>query len=404
MASRKLTTTAGIATCVGALLTFSVLSCGEDTASPPTSPGLATTAPSDPDATGPALVPAGELSPAGLALPFKGTATSNAPAFFVDQQGTGPAAVFRSLGSSNRTAIRAVTNGNGEAIVGLNTGTGEAAVFELDNVSSFSTALRVATNGNGHGLSVSHTGAGNGGFIWRLDAAEILPIPADPPALRAVNSTASGHAGLFEIFDSANADDALVAHTTGTGNALNVNHSGSSGDIAIFRSGGTTQVRIAKDGTIHHNGPLSSGTADLAEAFAVEGSVGGYEPGDVLAISPRSVRKVEKSAEAYSTRVIGVHATAPAILLGVDDPHRYGERGKVAVAVTGVVPTKVTAQNGAIRPGDILVASSRAGHAMKASESHVRDGRVPNGAIIGKALEPFDGPGGGRILVMVNVK
>ena len=50
----------------------------------------------------------------------------------------------------------------------------------------------------------------------------------------------------------------------------------------------------------------------------------------------------------------------------------------------GIVPCKVTAENGAIEEGDLLVASSRPGYAMKGT-----DRRRMLGAVVGKALEPL---------------
>jgi hypothetical protein len=65
----------------------------------------------------------------------------------------------------------------------------------------------------------------------------------------------------------------------------------------------------------------------------------------------------------------------------------------------GVIPTKVSAENGAIRRGDLLVTAGTRGHAMRGTE---RDRML--GAIVGKALEEFSGPGTGRIRVFVNVR
>jgi hypothetical protein len=58
----------------------------------------------------------------------------------------------------------------------------------------------------------------------------------------------------------------------------------------------------------------------------------------------------------------------------------------------------VTSENGPFRRGDLLVASGTAGHAMKAGA------QVPAGAVIGKALADFAGPGTGLIEVFVNVR
>jgi hypothetical protein len=106
---------------------------------------------------------------------------------------------------------------------------------------------------------------------------------------------------------------------------------------------------------------------------------------------------VELSSDAYSTRVVGVYATKPGVLLSerdVDADHS----DMVPMGVVGVIPTKVSGENGPIRRGDLLVTSSRAGHAMRAGDN------PPVGSVIGKALENFDGESTGMIKVLVNVK
>jgi hypothetical protein len=60
------------------------------------------------------------------------------------------------------------------------------------------------------------------------------------------------------------------------------------------------------------------------------------------------------------------------------------------------VPVKATAENGPIRPGDLLTSASMAGRAMRAGED------PPPGTVIGKALEPLaDGSGVIKMLVML---
>jgi hypothetical protein len=58
--------------------------------------------------------------------------------------------------------------------------------------------------------------------------------------------------------------------------------------------------------------------------------------------------------------------------------------GTIPLAMIGVVPVKVSAENGPIRPGDLLVASAIPGYAMRAGPN------PPQGTIIGKALEKWD--------------
>lgn len=136
--------------------------------------------------------------------------------------------------------------------------------------------------------------------------------------------------------------------------------------------------------------------------FDVEGDRQNYEPGDVLVISEISDRTVEKSSTTNSTKVIGVYATKPGVVLtekGIDENLDQ----LVPMGVIGVIPTKVCLENGAIKRGDLLVTSSKSGHAMKAI-SIKGDGVFPAGVIIGKALENFDSGESGLIKVLVNVK
>jgi len=54
------------------------------------------------------------------------------------------------------------------------------------------------------------------------------------------------------------------------------------------------------------------------------------------------------------------------------------------IYLSGIVPCKVTAENGPIVPGDLLVTSSIPGHAMKGT-----DRSRMLGAVVGKALQPL---------------
>ncbi len=156
-------------------------------------------------------------------------------------------------------------------------------------------------------------------------------------------------------------------------------------------------ARIGFNGKGFFNGGTQTGGADLAESFDVEGSRERYEPGDVLAISTRTDRTMELSTEAYSARVAGVYATKPGVLLSDLDINADGSH-RVPVGMVGVIPTKVSAENGIIRRGDLLVTAATPGHAMKAGATPAM------GTVLGKALEEFTATGTGVINVLVNVK
>lgn len=239
--------------------------------------------------------------------------------------------------------------------------------------------------------------------------------------LSVLNSSDFGHAGEFVIDYSANPNRALYAETVGSGEALrvSVDNSSNSNDALFVRHRGTgplitamtasssatnIRFRVDNDGNVTADGTISGGGADVAEAFDVEGAADNYEPGDVLVVSTEEDRTVARSSSARSTRVVGVYATKPGVLL-TESGTETDLDSQVPMGVVGVIPTKVSADNGAIERGDLLVTSETPGHAMKAEPKVIQGMEIyPQGAIIGKALEAFDGPGTGTIEVMVNVK
>ncbi|MFH1846776.1 MAG: hypothetical protein ABH869_04390, partial [Candidatus Omnitrophota bacterium] len=98
--------------------------------------------------------------------------------------------------------------------------------------------------------------------------------------------------------------------------------------------------------------------------------------GDVVVIDETG--GIRRSYEAFSTNVVGIISTNPAQILMED------LENAAPLALSGVVPCKVTTENGAIKPGDLLVASSLPAHAMKAGDN------PPAGSVIGKALGRLD--------------
>ena len=68
------------------------------------------------------------------------------------------------------------------------------------------------------------------------------------------------------------------------------------------------------------------------------------------------------------------------------------------MAMVGIVPTKVSAENGPIKRGDLLVTSSTVGYAMKGT-----DRSRMLGAIVGKAMANL-GSGKGVIEVLVTLQ
>jgi hypothetical protein len=97
------------------------------------------------------------------------------------------------------------------------------------------------------------------------------------------------------------------------------------------------------------------------------------------------------------TAVFGIVAAEPGVVLGARESSASGEdTAEVRVAVSGVVPCKVDAGWGAIRPCDLLQTSPTPGHAMRADEPRV-------GGVLGKTLDPID-VGTGLIRVLVTLR
>ncbi|HEV8366174.1 MAG TPA: hypothetical protein VGQ52_21855 [Gemmatimonadaceae bacterium] len=291
-----------------------------------------------------------------IVLPMSTTGSTSGVAFHVIQTGSGINGRFAIQNSANSNiALEGVTDGSGHAFLGWNIGRGHAGVFLTSSSTNTKAALDVSSSGDAFAVDVRQ------------------------------NHTST-------------TKPALQVATLGRSSALLVNHKGASGNLAVFQTAGTDVARINRSGRAFFNGGVQHNGADVAEAFAVEGSPRDYEPGDVLVISATRDRRVEKSDGAYSTLVAGVYATKPGVLLtdtGIDEDLA----DRVPLGIVGVIPTKVSAENGAIHRGDLLVTARLPGHAMRGS-----DRSRMLGAVIGKALEEFHGSGSGRILALVNVK
>jgi len=146
-------------------------------------------------------------------------------------------------------------------------------------------------------------------------------------------------------------------------------------------SGSGASITFA-DGTVQstaYTGVACGG--DYAESVDVVGVRASYEPGDVLVIGPDSGSDVVKSSEPYSTLVTGVYSTKPGVVGRRQTTDLKASKTEVPMAMIGIVPTKVSAENGPVERGDLLVTSSTPGYAMKGTD-HSR----MLGAVIGKAL------------------
>jgi hypothetical protein len=116
----------------------------------------------------------------------------------------------------------------------------------------------------------------------------------------------------------------------------------------------------------------------------------------VLVIDPDAEGKFLKSAQPYSTTVAGIYSTKPGVVGRRQTTAKSPD--EIPMAVVGIVPTKVTTENGPIRAGDLLVTSSTPGYAMKGID---RSQMI--GSIVGKAMGSL-ASGNGTIEVLVSLQ
>lgn len=140
------------------------------------------------------------------------------------------------------------------------------------------------------------------------------------------------------------------------------------------------------EGVISSNDGILATNADLAEIYPSSDILA---PGDVVIISETRDGYIEKSKTANDTKVAGVISTKPGIVLN-------SEATGYQLALVGKVPVNVTNEGGNIKRGDLLVASSTPGYAMKAADAKP-------GTVIGKAMENSTGARG-KILALVNLQ
>jgi hypothetical protein len=275
-------------------------------------------------------------------------------------------------------------------------GGGIAGRFEITNPNSAAIALDGVTAGTGHGLLAWNLGLGRGAVVITSNSSNTLP--ALDVSSQSLGTPTLAAAADFRANNSNSTHPAMRMTSLGKGPLFVANHRGTSGALAVFQLNGTNRIRFGRNGRGFFNGGTQSSGADVAEVITVEGEPAEYAPGELMAISTRSDRRVERVAEPYSTRVIGVYATKPGVLLTERDIDANLDDA-VPVGVIGIVPTRVSSENGPIHRGDMLVSSSTPGHAMLGTD---RERML--GAVIGKAMAEFTEEGTGLIEVLVNVR
>jgi hypothetical protein len=174
--------------------------------------------------------------------------------------------------------------------------------------------------------------------------------------------------------------------------------------IECSRFGGIEdrEFRVDIDGDVYADGAFNAGGADFAEMVRAKDGAAGARPGDVMVVDLESDRGVAISSSPRSRLVSGVYSTRPGVIGSERDWDEGSLQeikesfGEIPMAIVGIVPCRVSAENGPIRRGDLLVTSSVPGHAMKDDDPAV-------GTVLGKALGGLES-GTGLIDVLITLQ
>ena len=157
-------------------------------------------------------------------------------------------------------------------------------------------------------------------------------------------------------------------------------------------------IDVAEEFPIRNGDTVQAGDIVIADTSVAEKCLERGAPSDPAGTCKRSemglVPFVTRSRGnvAENKRVLGVVSTQPGMTLGGFAREELVAYHKVPVALAGRVPVKVSGQNGPIELGDRVTPSSTPGVGMRANEGDL---------VVGIALEPFDGNGESRVLVLV---
>jgi hypothetical protein len=247
-----------------------------------------------------------------------------------------------------------------------------------------------ATTGNGTGVSGTTFTPEGAGVSGNADAT------GSTATADGVQGTSSAPKGTG-VAGVATVNTGVSGITNGSGGVGGYFDNTAAGNILIGAVDGTHKFRVDGTGKGYFDGGTQTGGADFAESVAVASSTIRHAPGDLLAVDPAAKRQFKLTTEPYSTLVAGIYSTTPGVLA---TPHSINESSanEIPLAIVGIVPCKVTAENGPIAVGDLLVSSSTPGHAMKGT-----DRSRMLGAVVGKALEPL-AAGTGVIEVLVTLQ
>ncbi len=280
------------------------------------------------------------------------------------------------------------------------TGASFALVGDVDSDTSGAAIAGASLSTQGYGVGVfgysySQYGVGVYGSTNAVLATGVVgynSATSGGPAVGVLGVSASPTGVAVEAIESAGGDALYAVSSTGRAGVFNTTGLAANSTaslLEVFRTASDLRFKIRADGNVYCDGSFNGGGADVAERISIAGAV---EPGDLVEIDPEHPQRFRLSSSRASTLAAGVISSDPGLVMGNRPRENDGVQPKgskeAALALAGRAPVKVCDENGPVKIGDLLVASSRPGYAMRAGTEPAP------GTVVGKALEPLAGKDG----------
>ncbi len=210
------------------------------------------------------------------------------------------------------------------------------------------------------------------------DQAALVAAPTLDPNAQGHTVRLSGDQGRFVVLDHTGAE------ILGLDIAGNATFAGSltADALNIQRDDGTQTASIDQEGNVRASQIVGT---DIGERYSTNDP--SISVGDLVSIDNSIANGAQRTSGAYDGRLLGVVASAPSMVIGI----REEVGNEINVAVSGLVPVKISNENGDIKAGDPITASNSPGVGMRASQP---------GPIVGYAISDFSGESG-TVLVRV---
>jgi hypothetical protein len=278
---------------------------------------------------------------------------------------------------------------------------GTGLVLDGDDAGAGAISVR-STNGSTRVLIDGQNSSGGGEVaIRKSDGANTVLLDGAAAQISTFGSDGQeqirlwglGYGEILLKDSSAENRTAVRLSANGTGGGL----------LQLTKGDGTTSITLDADvsgeGRITTQVLQITGGSDLSEQFDITAIHNELKAGMIVSIDPEAPGQLVTSSRAYDKTVAGIVSGAGGVKTGM----LMGQRGTPAdgkhpVALTGRVYCWVDADQGAIRPGDLITTSDLPGYGMK-----VQDHQKAQGATIGKAMTKLEN-GKGLVLVLVSLQ